>query len=66
MSLMLLTIHLLDRSDFIEALYTYREEQRTLAGLSLSQIEEGILNILRNKYLSRQVLKYVLVHSRCV
>ena len=47
-------------SDFTEALYAYRQEQQTLAGLSLSQIEEGILNLVRNKYSSKQVNKYVL------
>jgi hypothetical protein len=45
------------RSDFTEALYAYRQAQQTLAGLSLSQIEEGVLNIVRNKYPSKQVNK---------
>jgi hypothetical protein len=46
---------LFDRSDFTEALYSYRHEQQTLAGLSLSQIEESVLNIIRSKYPSKQV-----------
>jgi len=46
-----------DRSDFTEALYSYRQEQQTLAGLSLTQIEEGVLNIIRSKYPSKQVNK---------
>ncbi|CAF0903256.1 unnamed protein product [Rotaria sordida] len=41
-------------SDFTEALYAYRQERQTLAGLSLSQIEEGVLNIVRSKYPSKQ------------
>ncbi|UJR23681.1 hypothetical protein I4U23_026664 [Adineta vaga] len=43
------------KSDFTEAIYAYRQEQQTLAGLSLSQIEEGVLNIVRNKYPSKQI-----------
>jgi hypothetical protein len=46
-----------DRTDFTEALYAYRREQQTLAGLSLTQIEEGVLNLVRNKYPSKQVNK---------
>ncbi|CAF3425090.1 unnamed protein product [Rotaria sp. Silwood1] len=41
-------------SNFTEALYAYRQERQTLAGLSLSQIEEGVLNIVRSKYPSKQ------------
>ncbi|CAF1222707.1 unnamed protein product [Adineta steineri] len=43
------------KSDFAEALYAYRNEQQTLAGLSLTQIEEGVLNIVRNKHPTKQV-----------
>jgi hypothetical protein len=53
----LLTIHILRRTDFTEALYAYRQEQQTLAGLSLSQIEEGVLSVVRRKYPSQQVSK---------
>ncbi|CAF1172549.1 unnamed protein product [Adineta ricciae] len=42
------------KSNFTEALYAYRQEQQTLAGLSLSQIEDGVLNIVRSKYPSEQ------------
>jgi hypothetical protein len=45
------------RSDLTDALYSYRQEQQTLAGRSLSQIEEGVLNIIRSKYPSKQVDK---------
>lgn len=44
-----------NRSEFTEALYAYRRERQTLTGLSLSQIEEAVLNIIRNKYHSREV-----------
>jgi len=50
----------LDRSDFTEALDTYRREQQTLTGLSLTQIEEGVLSIIRTKYPSQQVHKNIL------
>lgn len=44
-------------SDFTDALYGYRQEKRTLTGLSLTQIEEGVLNNLRRKYSTGQVNK---------
>lgn len=47
--------YLLNRTDFTEALYSYRQAQQTLAGLSLSQIEEGVLTLVRNKYPTKQV-----------
>lgn len=40
----------MDRSDFTEALYTYRRERGSLAGLSLQTIEEGLWNIVREKH----------------
>lgn len=51
----MLCIDLLHSADFTDALYRYRQEQQTLAGLSLTQIEEGILNNLQNKNPSEQV-----------
>jgi hypothetical protein len=40
-----------------EAIYAYRQEQQTLTGLSLSQIEEGVLTIVRKKYPSEVIHK---------
>ena len=53
----MMNIYIFIRSDFTEALCAYRQAQQTLAGLSLPQIEEGVLNIVRNKYPSKQVNK---------
>ncbi|CAF3340774.1 unnamed protein product [Rotaria socialis] len=41
-------------SDFTEALYSFRQNRQTLAGISLTQLEEGVLNIVRNKYPSKE------------
>jgi hypothetical protein len=56
-----MTHRFLHRSDFTEALETYRREQQTLTGLSLTQIEEGVLSIIRSKYPSKQVNKNILL-----
>lgn len=53
-----MNIYFLSSSDFTEALYSYRREQKTLIGLSLSQIEDGVLNVIRNKYPSEQVNRF--------
>lgn len=51
----MLRIELINSADFTDALYRYRQTQQTLAGLSLTQIEEGVLSNLRKNYLSVQV-----------
>jgi hypothetical protein len=54
--------YFINRSDFTEALSTYRDEQQTFAGIPLSRIEESVVNIIRRKYPSTEVnhLKKVL------
>jgi hypothetical protein len=47
--------NLINRSDFTEALSTYRREQQTLAGIPLARIEEDVANIIRRKYPSTEV-----------
>ena len=43
------------RSDFKDALYTFRQERQTLAGLNLDRIEESLLDIVRRKYPDEKV-----------
>lgn len=42
-------------SDFKDALYTFRQERQTLAGLNLDRIEESLLDIVRRKYPDEKV-----------
>ncbi len=47
-----------NRSDFTEALSTYRDEQQTLTGIPLARIEEGVVNIIQRKYPPIEVNDY--------
>ena len=39
-----------NRSDFTEAIHTYRQQQQTLAGIPLNRLEEDLIQIIRRKY----------------
>ena len=44
-----------NRSDFTEAIHTYRQHQQTLAGIPLNRLEEDLIGIVRRKYPNNEV-----------